>query len=196
METETKKKRAGRPKTTKPVARATNSSSENTVQTKIETGPVQKKIPLDLIVSCKSAVHGTLTYVSKRINGYTVVWNDFKDEEFVEFQELLSMRNTDLRFFRDNWIVIDDSGGFTAQEILDALKVSKYYKAGINVDNFDSLFNESPEKIEETISKMSSGLKDTIAIRAKQLYNAGTLDSRKRIEALEKSLGIELEIRG
>ena len=127
--------------------------------------------------------------------GYRVVWNDFGDEEFLDLQELISMRNTDLRFFKDNWIIIDDSEGYTAQEIMNYIKVYQYYDKNVNIDNFDSLFNETPEKIKETVSKMSSGVKDTIAIRAKQLYNAGTLDSRKRVEALEESLGVELEVR-
>ena len=78
---------------------------------------------------------------------------------------------------------------------MDYIKVSQYYNKNLNIDNFDSLFNESPDKIKEIVSTMSSGLKDTVAMRAKQLYNAGTLDSRKRIEALEESLGVELEVR-
>jgi len=158
---------------------------------------VNKKIsiPLDTMISCKSAVRGTLEYHSKRVMGYQVVWDDFGDEQFVELQELVSMRNTDLRFFKDNWVVIDDSDEYTANEILKFIRVDQYYKDLIDIDNFDSLFNEDPKIIKEKISKMSSGLKDTIGIRAKQLYNNGVLDSRSRIDALEESLGIELTVR-
>ncbi len=201
MDTENVKSKAGRKPTKKITTKVENKSVEKIETNKstvAESKTVHKKkisIPLDTDISCKSAVRGTLTYVSKRMNGYQIVWNDFGDEEFLSFQELISMRNTDLRFFKDNWIVIEDSEDYTAKEIMDALKVSQYYNVKLDVDNFDSLFNESPEKIEEIVSTMSSGLKDTIAIRAKQLYNNGKLDSRKRIEAFEKSLGIELEVR-
>lgn len=193
METNTVKKKAGRPSTKKTAEKAETKVENNQIDNK----PVntKRKIPLDTNISCKSAVRGTLTYLSKRMAGYQVVWNDFGDEEFLDLQELISMRNTDLRFFKDNWIIIDDSEGYTAQEIMDYIKVYQYYDKNVNIDNFDSLFNETPEKIKETVSKMSSGVKDTIAIRAKQLYNAGTLDSRKRVEALEESLGVELEVR-
>lgn len=193
METNTVKKKAGRP-STKKVIEKSETKVENK-QTDNKSVNTKKKIPLDTNISCKSAVRGTLTYLSKRMAGYQVVWNDFGDEEFLDLQELISMRNTDLRFFKDNWIIIDDSEGYTAQEIMDYIKVSQYYNKNLNIDNFDSLFNESPDKIKEIVSTMSSGLKDTVAMRAKQLYNAGTLDSRKRIEALEESLGVELEVR-
>ena len=164
METNTVKKKAGRPSTKK-----TAEKSETKVENKqIDNKPVntKRKIPLDTNISCKSAVRGTLTYLSKRMAGYQVVWNDFGDEEFLDLQELISMRSTDLRFFKDNWIIIDDSEGYTAQEIMNYIKVYQYYDKNVDIDNFDSLFNETPEKIKETVSKMSSGVKDTIAIRA------------------------------
>jgi hypothetical protein len=203
----TSEKKVGRPAKKKTnvnvetkMAEQTTNENEITTSTKKTASTSQskivKKIPLDLNVSCKSAVRGTLTYLSKRMAGYEIVWNDFADEEFVEFQELLSMRNTDLRFFKDNWIVIEDSDEYTAKEIMDALRVSQYYKCNIDVDNFDSLFNESPTKIKEIVSNMSNGLKETVGMRAKQLYNTGKLDSLNRINAFEEALGIELIVRG
>ena len=151
METNTVKKKPGRKPTKKTETVkeiAETKAEEKQVEVK-ETKfiPTKKKIPLDTNISCKSAVRGTLTYLSKRMAGYQVMWNDFGDEEFLEFQELMSMRNTDLRFFKDNWIVIEDSDEYTAQEIMDALRVSQYYKANVDIDNFDSLFTESPDKI-------------------------------------------------
>jgi hypothetical protein len=199
METNTVKKKPGRKPTKKTETVkeiAETKAEEKQVEVK-ETKfiPTKKKIPLDTNISCKSAVRGTLTYLSKRMAGYQVVWNDFGDEEFLEFQELMSMRSTDLRFFKDNWIVIEDSDEYTAQEIMDALRVSQYYKANVDIDNFDSLFTESPDKIKTEVSKMSSGLKSTVAMRAKQLYNDGKLYDLRCIRALEESLGVELEAR-
>ena len=199
METNTVKKKPGRKPTKKTETVkeiAETKAEEKQVEVK-ETKfiPTKKKIPLDTNISCKSAVRGTLTYLSKRMAGYQVMWNDFGDEEFLEFQELMSMRNTDLRFFKDNWIVIEDSDEYTAQEIMDALRVSQYYKANVDIDNFDRLFTESPDKIKAEVSKMSSGLKSTVAMRAKQLYNDGKLYDLRCIRALEESLGVELEVR-
>lgn len=205
MATEVKKK-VGRPTTNKATNTTVNKAIKETpvenkvtetVSEKSIVKPKQKvKIPADTLISCRSGVRGELRYISKRLNGMQYVWNDFGDENTIEFEELMSMRNTDLRFFTDNWVIIEDSDEFTADEIYEALKVSQYYKTVLSIDNFDSLFNETPEKIISIVSNMSNGLKDTIAIRAKQLYNSGVLDSRKRTEALEKALGIELIMKG
>ena len=200
MDNETTKKKAGRPSTNKKTVTNTEDKTP-IVKTDVvveKNKPIINKkisIPLDTMISCKSAVRGTLEYHSKRIMGYQVVWDDFGDEQFVELQELVSMRNTDLRFFKDNWVVIDDSDEYTANEILKFIRVDQYYKDTIDIDNFDSLFNEDPKSIKEKVSKMSSGLKDTIGIRAKQLYNSGNLYDLRCIKALEESLGIELVVR-
>jgi len=200
MDNKTTKKKASRPSTNKKTVTNTEDKTP-IVKTDVvveKNKPIINKkisIPLDTMISCKSAVRGTLEYHSKRIMGYQVVWDDFGDEQFVELQELVSMRNTDLRFFKDNWVVIDDSDEYTANEILKFIRVDQYYKDTIDIDNFDSLFNEDPKSIKEKVSKMSSGLKDTIGIRAKQLYNSGNLYDLRCIKALEESLGIELVVR-
>ena len=90
METNTVKKKAGRP-STKKVIEKSETKVENK-QTDNKSVNTKKKIPLDTNISCKSAVRGTLTYLSKRMAGYQVVWNDFGDEEFLDLQELISMR--------------------------------------------------------------------------------------------------------
>lgn len=42
------------------------------------------------------------------------------------------------------------------------------------------------------MSKLSSGQKQSVAYRAKQLIADGTIDSNRAIAALEKALGVEL----
>ena len=201
METEIKKK-AGRPVTKK---QTTVVKKDVVVVTEIveKVTPIPKvktkqkiRIPADTLVSCRSGVRGELKYISRRMNGMQYIWNDFGDENSIEYEELSSLRNTDMRFFKDNWIVFEDSDEYTAQEIYESLKVDQYYKNMISIDNFDSLFNDEPENIIRIVSGMTNGLKETVSIRAKQLYNTGILDSRKRIEAIESSLGIELIKKG
>ena len=62
----------------------------------------------------------------------------------------------------------------------------------LNTESFNELFVSSPEQIEETIGKLSAGQKKSVAFRAKQLIKDGKIDSIKVINALEKSLSIEL----
>ena len=166
---------------------------------KEETSAVAKKIqssvriPLDTIVPVICNTVGGAFYSSKKIMGYTVEWEDIGSVEYMELGELSSMKNTDKRFFEDNWIVFDDIEEYTASELYDFLKVSKYYKNVLTPDNIDEIFTYPKDEIVKTISTLSRGMKETIAVRAKQKLDENTLD-KNIIDILESSLGIQFTI--
>ena len=166
---------------------------------KEETSAVAKKIqssvriPLDTIVPVICNTVGGAFYSSKKIMGYTVEWEDIGSVEYMELGELSSMKNTDKRFFEDNWIVFDDTEEYTASELYDFLKVSKYYKNVLTPDNIDEIFTYPKDEIVKTISTLSRGMKETIAARAKQKLDENTLD-KNIIDILESSLGIQFTI--
>lgn len=151
------------------------------------------RIPLDTIVPVICNTIGGAFYSSKKIMGYTVEWDDIGSVEYMELGELSSMKNTDKRFFEDNWIVFDDTEDFTATELYDFLKVSKYYKNILTPENIDEVFTYSKDKLVKTISTLSRGMKETIAVRAKQKMDENTLD-KNIIDVLESSLGIQFTI--
>ena len=187
METTTATKKVTKPKST--VAKtATLKDTTETKKVNVRTAKVE--LPLNTMVSCKNGTHGQLIYVSKKQFGYQIIWNNFGDEEFLELGELVTMRNTARRFFEDNWILIDDI------DVLRFLDVDKFYKNSLTVETFDSIFDETPETIIKKISLMSNGLKETVAIRARELVDSKELDSRKRIEAIEQVLKVTLVDRG
>lgn len=166
---------------------------------KEETSAVAKKIqssvriPLDTIVPVICNTVGGAFYSSKKIMGYTVEWEDIGSVEYMELGELSSMKNTDKRFFEDNWIVFDDTEEYAASELYDFLKVSKYYKNVLTPDNIDEIFTYPKDEIVKTISTLSRGMKETIAVRAKQKLDENTLD-KNIIDILESSLGIQFTI--
>ena len=166
---------------------------------KEETSAVAKKIqssvriPLDTIVPVICNTVGGAFYSSKKIMGYTVEWEDIGSVEYMELGELSSMKNTDKRFFEDNWIVFDDTEEYTASELYDFLKVSKYYKNVLTPDNIDEIFTYPKDEIVKTISTLSRGMKETIGVRAKQKLDENTLD-KNIIDILESSLGIQFTI--
>lgn len=149
------------------------------------------RIPLDTIVPVICNTPGGAFYASKKIMGYTVEWDNIGSVEYMELGELSSMKNTDKRFFEDNWIVLDDTEDYTAEQLYDFLKVSKYYKNIITPDNLDTIFTYSKEKLVKTISTLSRGMRETIAVKAKQKLDENTLD-KNIIDVLESSLGIQL----
>lgn len=148
------------------------------------------RIPLDTIVPVICNTVGGAFYSSKKIRGYTVEWDDIGSIEYMELSELSSMKNTDRRFFEDNWIVFDDTEDYTAEELYDFLKVSKYYKSFFTIETIDEIFTYSKDKIQKKISTLSRGMKETVAVRAKQKLDDGKLD-KNIIEVLEESLGIQ-----
>lgn len=148
-------------------------------------------IPSNLLVPVKSGIHGILTYSSKKTFGYTVDWDDYGSVEFIEYGELLSMRNTQRSFFENNWIFIEDTDEYAASDIYKALAVGKYYNSVIVGDDLERLFAMEPKDIEETVSKLSNGVKQNIASIAKERIETGEFDSNNRIKALEKALDLE-----
>ena len=166
----------------------TDNNTETIVKPKKTT-----RIPLDTIVTVVCNTIGGATYISKKASGYIVEWEDFGSEEYMELGELVAMRNTDRRFFEDNWIVLEDTDEYDAMQLYEFLKVSKYYTNVFTSRNIDELFSYSKDKIAKTISTLSRGMKETIAARAKQKLDENTLD-KNIIDILESSLGIQFTI--
>lgn len=108
----------------------------------------------------------------------------------MEVGELASMRNTDRRFYEDNWIVLEDTEEYTAMQLYDFLKVSKFYEKVFTPENIDEIFTYDKDKITRVVSTLSNGLKQTIAARAKQKLDEDTLD-KNIIDTLESVLNIQ-----
>lgn len=151
-------------------------------------------IPLDTLIPVTSNYKGKLTYISSRIAGYTIKWDEFGSTEYIELSELVSMRNSARRFYEDNWIIIEDIDDFSAIQIYDFLKVGKYYENVYTPENIDSLFDQSPAEILRIVSTFSKGMKDTVAMHAKEKIDARELDSKNKIDALSEGLGITFDL--
>lgn len=151
------------------------------------------RIPLDTIVPVVCNTVGGAVYISKRNMGYRVEWDDMGSVEYMEIGELASMRNTDRRFFEDNWIILEDTDEYTASQMYDFLKVAKYYSNIFSPSDVDKLFESSKDEIIRVCSGMSSGIKQTVAAKAKLKLDDGTLD-KNIVEPLETALGIQFTI--
>jgi hypothetical protein len=153
-----------------------------------------KKIPLDTVVPVICNTVGGAIYKSKKMVGYMVEWDEYGSEEFMELSELVAMRNTDRRFFTDNWIVLEDTDEYSAFELYDFLKVTKFYENILTPANIDKLFNMDNEAIIKIISGMSKGMKSTIASKVQQKIASGELDSTSKIDAFEDALNVKFSI--
>ena len=146
---------------------------------------VAKDIDPNQYVTVRNGFQGKLVYISKH-TGEKYVWDSFGAEQDIELMELKRAKSSSKKFFINNWFMFDE------QWVIDYLGMGQYYKYAIRIDDFDKIFDEPVEKIEEIIATMSSGQKKSIAYRARQLIADGTIDSNKKILALEKALDTEL----
>lgn len=147
---------------------------------------VKKQLDPHTVVSVRSGFNGVLVYKSKH-TGEVFEWADLGDEQEMELLELRSAKaSTDKVFFENNWFIIDDP------EVIEYLGIEKYYKNSLKLEEFDTLFDLTPDEVATKISKMPKGQRMTVAYRARKLIDEGEIDSIKMINALEKSLGVEL----
>lgn len=146
---------------------------------------IPKDIDPNQIVTVRNGFQGRLVYKSKR-TGERFVWDSFGAEQDMEISELRNARNSNKKYFINNWFMFDE------QWIVDYLGMGQYYKFAIKIEDFDKLFEHSASEVESMVSKMSDGQKKSVAYRAKQLIKDGKIDSHKVITTLEKCLGTEL----
>lgn len=146
---------------------------------------IPKEIDPNQIVTVRNGFQGRLVYKSKR-TGERWAWDEFGSEQDMELSELKSARNSNKKYFINNWFMFDEDW------IADYLGMRQYYKNSLTIQDFDKLFEKSSSEIEKVISKLSDGQKKSVAYRAKQLIAEGGIDSNRVITTLENCLGTEL----
>lgn len=185
-ESQTKAKRKSQDTDQNVAAASTDIQSEDmTINEEKPRKIVVKDIDPDQYVIVRNGFQGKLTYISKR-TGEKFKWEEFGSEQEMELSELKNAKSSNKKFFINNWFMFDEPW------IIDYLGMNQYYKFAVKIEDFDKLFEMSPEEIEDTISKISDGQKKSIAYRARDLIVNGEIDSNKVINTLERCLGIDL----
>ncbi len=146
------------------------------------------EIDIHQYVTVRNGFQGRLVYKSKR-TGETFVWESFGDEQDMELGELKNAKNSNKKYFANNWFMFDEPW------VVSYLGVGQYYKAAVAIQDFDRLFTMKPEELRKVVSGLSAGQKKSVAYRARQMIADGEIDSNKVISTLEKCLGVELVIR-
>ena len=186
----TKKTTTAKKTETKDTVKASEAKAEDKIidieKKPLKTRKTRRKLPLDMLVEVTNGYAGKLNYVSKKNAGYSIVFDSFGQKDEMELGELVSARNSQKRFFTDNWFLIDDV------EVLEYLNVAKFYENSFTAENFDNIFEMSEDEILKVVPTMTTGQKNTLIYRTKQLVEEGKLDSLKTIDALEKALETEI----
>lgn len=141
----------------------------------------------DDLIPCMSVTVGHLIYSAldtRSHNRYD--WFDFGDVCEVEYQDLLAMIARKSEYLFTPRIVVNSDSFLEKYPKLKELK-EKFF----GLDDTNKFFDVSPEMLEEKIISAPEGLKTAIADMAGSLIKSGELDSRRKIEVIDKTLGTE-----
>ena len=177
-----------KPRTRRSPAEGTSTAAERPAAEVSETTKkpvVPKEIDPNQIITVRNGFQGRLVYKSKR-TGERWSWESFGAEQDMELSELKNARNSNKKYFINNWFMFDEDW------VIDYLGMRQYYKNSLNIQDFAQLFKKPVGEIEDIISKLSEGQRKSVAYRAKQLIAEEEIDSNRVINTLEKCLGVEL----
>jgi hypothetical protein len=146
------------------------------------------QIDKDRLIPVMNITAHSLVYVSKR-TGAEWNWSHYGDIEYMEVQELLTMRNAHRRFLDVPFILIMDD------DAVSYLGLEKMYKDMIEPDNIDKVFKMRIDDFKEVVEKSPKGIQILIANRAKQLIDKGELDSMAKITFINEKFNTDLGIK-
>ena len=187
-----------KPRTRRSPAEGTSTAAERPAAEVSETTKkpvVPKEIDPNQIITVRNGFQGRLDFEQAKIDkglfkskrtGERWSWESFGAEQDMELSELKNARNSNKKYFINNWFMFDEDW------VIDYLGMRQYYKNSLNIQDFDQLFKKPVGEIEDIISKLSEGQRKSVAYRAKQLIAEEEIDSNRVINTLEKCLGVEL----
>lgn len=175
-----------------PVSQEAVTSSALESATKTVETPVRKnkKIPNDLMVTVVSNVANLLHYNCVRSYGEEIEWSAYGDSQELSFEELRAMKGRYPRFFRDNWIALEDSGDYTAKELYAALGVGKEYENSVSPAEMEYLLSRPNAELKKTLESFSEPLKKTVYDVVSNRKDAGQFDSISKFEIIKEAAGM------
>lgn len=172
----------------KPGRKPKSETKEKKVVEKMtKTSNVRHQRDMNELIRVVCITNAPLVYESRSQLGYRVYWDGYLSEAWMEYKELINMRNTYRAFFERPWIICD-------WDVLEDLRVEQYYKNIIDLENLDDVFKKTPKELEKTLKEIPDGIKALIVDRAFELRREKKLDSLSVIETIEKTLNVDLTV--
>lgn len=151
-------------------------------------GPTKRVFAKDDLIPVRNLFAGASVMIGKR-TGNKYVWDDFGDEQYVEYDDLKSAvlnKRSDF-IYSPSLLILDD-------DFIDEFPYLKNFYANMMTpeDLEDLVKNGSEEEFRTKVQSMPTGLKDTVKGLVATMIQEGTLDSVKKIRAIDELLGTEL----
>lgn len=156
-----------------------------------EVKPVRKR-EIDRFepIPVMSVTKGGLIYISKK-TGAEWNWGDFGDVEYLEFQELQTMRSGQKKFLDEPHIIVLDD------DAVNYLGLTKMYEGLIDVNTLGSVVKLNQSDFEDIIEKSPKGIRHTIiSILKDKVENDDEDVSIKKINYINKRFNLDIGKRG
>lgn len=173
------------------IASKEDKPSEKEVVKPVQKTVTQWKPDLSRMIAVKNIARGKLIYKSKRTIGYQLEWQKKGDINYIEFSELMYLKNTDRRFVTEPWIRIVEDDEI---EILKHMQVFDFYKEILGLNNVSDILKLDFEKFKKKFDKLPEGYKNSVVEFAAEMIASGELDSLKIKNYIEKTMDIDLSI--
>lgn len=174
--------------------RKTTAVVDTDTEIKSEVKPVEltkakKKFePTDPVI-CRSVCQGVL-YMEGQNTKIMYRFDDYGSEVGIEYRDLVSeVRSNNSSFIYNPMFVVDDEDFI---EEFPALK--KFYEKHYSVTDLKGILKLSPEEMMAEIEALPKGAAEQLKLIASAMVSDGTLDSMKKIKALEEFYGVDMSI--
>lgn len=161
------------------------------VEYKVEDKPIRKKREIDRfeMIPVMNVTNGKLIYRSRK-TGAEWIFSQYGDIEYMEFQELLTMRSSQRRFFDEPFILVMDD------DAVEYLGLTKMYENIKNPRHIDEVFKMNQADFQDVLEKSPKGIQHLIISRAKELYEKGEFDSVRKINFINERFKTDIGQRG
>lgn len=133
-----------------------------------------------------NGLDGALMHRSTR-TGRSWKFMAFGQTDKIPYSELQAIRNMNERCFTEGWLIVLN------KQVQEEFGLTEMYKNIITPQNIDEIFNKEVDELEAFIDALPEGHKVTFVAKARELYNAKKLDSRRVVELIENKFKFSLE---
>ena len=160
---------------------------ENT-ETVAEVKPKKKKFEAAEMIACRSVTDGVLNMEGvKSKNLYS--WREYGDIENVEYADLVAEVRGKSSFLFNPWIIVENEDFVNEQT-----QLKKFYTESYTVKELRDVLSLPVKDMVVTINALPSSAVNNLKSLAASAVSNGTLDSVKKIKALDEIFGTDLNL--
>lgn len=160
------------------------------VKEKTKPAKPARRVDIDKyeLIPVMNITSGKLVYVSNK-TGIKYIWSQYGDIEYLEYQELQTMRVAHKSFLNEPFVIILND------DVVNNLGLTKMYENLIDLDDIESIFSLDNKKFIEVIENSPRGIVHTIVTKAKELYKKNKLESITKINYINEKFGTDIGLR-